>query len=240
MIASMHIADVGKPAALRLIRTGLDPAEVPGARYAALTTAAPLGGGLLPRPSFGRVGLMAAWEDDRALDGFLAGHPVAEQLAHGWSARLEPKRIVGVWPGVPLDLDREEPMDDEEPCAALTLGRLRLTQTLRFLRASAAAEQLATTDPALLASTGLAKPPLVATFSLWRSTAAMSAYSLGRAGREHLAAVKAHGAKPFHHESAFVRFRPYAVRGLWDGRNPLAFAQQGDVDSPLLATGKAD
>lgn len=233
MIASMHIADVGKPAALRLIRRGFDPAEVPGARYAALTTAAPLGGGLLPRPSFGRVGLIAAWEDDRALEDFLAGHPVAEHLANGWSARLEPKRIVGVWPGVPLDLDGEEPMADDEPCAALTLGRLRLTQTVRFLRASAAAEHLATTNPALLASTGLAKPPaLVATFSLWRSTAAMSAYSLGRAGREHLAAVKAHGAKPFHHESAFVRFRPYAVQGLWDGRNPLEFAQQEEIGSP--------
>ncbi len=59
-------------------------------------------------------------------------------------------------------------MDDEEPAAVLTLGRLRGTQALRFLRASAAAEELAVGDPALLASTGwgAGPPSLVATSSL--------------------------------------------------------------------------
>jgi hypothetical protein len=117
-------------------------------------------------------------------------------------------------------------MDDVEPAAVLTLGRLRLSQTLRFLRASAAAEGLAVRDPALLASTGLARPPgFVATFSLWRSTSAMRAYAHGDSGPGHLAAIQAHAARPFHHESAFVRFRPYAATGKWDGRNPLATAE---------------
>ena len=46
-------------------------------------------------------------------------------------------------------------MGDAEPAAVLTLGGLRLSQTARLLRASAAAEDLAVRDPALLASTGL-------------------------------------------------------------------------------------
>jgi hypothetical protein len=29
-------------------------------------------------------------------------------------------------------------------------------------------------------------------------------------------------AKPFHHQSAFIRFRPYGSEGKLDGRNPLA------------------
>jgi hypothetical protein len=59
------------------------------------------------------------------------------------------------------------PMGGDEPAAVLTLGRLRPTQTLRFLKASAAAEGLALRERALLASTALARPPsLVATFSL--------------------------------------------------------------------------
>jgi len=65
----------------------------------------------------------------------------------------------------------------------------------------------------------------VATFSLWRSVGEMRAYADGRSGLGHLAAVRAHGARPFHSESAFIRFRPYGARGSWDGRDPLAGAQ---------------
>jgi hypothetical protein len=223
VIASVHLADVDKRSALRLLRTKLDPARVLGLRYAEITIAAPLSGHLLPRPNLGRVGLIAAWDDDRAIDDFLAGHPLAEQLAHGWHVRLQPTRIFGAWPQLPGLLANEEHMDDAEPAAVLTLGRLRLSQTTRFLAASAAAEGLAVRDPALLASTGLARPPaLVATFSLWRSTAAMRAYAHGDAHSGHLAAIQAHAARPFHHESAFVRFRPYGAEGSWDGRDPLA------------------
>jgi hypothetical protein len=232
VIVSVHLADVSKRAALRLLRAELEPAKVPGLRYAEITTTAPLSGRLLPRPNPGRVGLIAAWDGDRAIEDFLAGHPLAEQLAHGWHVRLQPTRIFGAWPQLPGLLANAEPMDDAEPAAVLTLGRLRLSQTIRFLKASAAAEGLAVRDPALLASTGLARPPaLVATFSVWRSTAAMRAYAHGHADPAHLAAIQAHAARPFHHESAFVRFRPYGAEGNWDGCDPLAA-----TDSEALGT----
>ncbi len=222
MIVSLHLADVSGRSALRLMRTRLDPSSVFGLRYAEVTTAAPLSGRLLPRPKLGRVALIAGWDDETAVEAFLAGHPLAEQLAHGWHVRLQPTRVFGRWPQLPGLPATEEPMDDTEPAAVLTLGRLRLSQTLRFLRASAAAEGLAVRDPALLASTGLARPPgLVATFSLWRSTSAMRAYAHGDSGTGHLAAIQAHADRPFHRESAFVRFRPYAATGKWDGGNPL-------------------
>jgi hypothetical protein len=201
-------------------------------RYAEIMTAAPLSGRLLPRPNLGRVGLIAGWDDEPAVEAFLAGHPLAEQLAHGWHVRLQPTRVFGRWPQLPGLPATEKPMDDTEPAAVLTLGRLRLSQTLRFLRASAAAEGLAVRDPALLASTGLARPPgLVATFSLWRSTSAMRAYAHGDSEPGHLAAIQAQAARPFHHESAFVRFRPYAATGKWDGRNPLA-ATESEAPGP--------
>jgi heme-degrading monooxygenase HmoA len=223
VIASVHIADVGKPAALRLLRTKLNPAEALGLRYAKVTIAAPLGPRLLPRPNLGRVGLIAVWDSDQAVDDFLASHSLAEQLTDGWHVRLQPTRIFGAWPQLPRLLTSEEPMDDAEPAAVLTLGRLRLSQAGRFLRASAAAEGLAVRNSALLASTGLAGPPaLVATFSLWRSTAAMRAYVCGDSHPAHREAVRDHAARPFHHESAFLRFRPYRAEGTWDGCNPLA------------------
>jgi len=226
VIVSVHLADLSRRSALRLTRTRLDPSTAHGVRYAEITVAAPLSGRLLPRPNLGRVGLIASWDDEPALDAFLAAHPLAEQLAHGWYVRLLPTRVFGSWPQLPGLPATEVPMGDAEPVAVLTLGRLKLSQTLRFLRASAAAEGLAVREPALLASTGLARPPgLVATFSLWRCTSAMRAYARGERNPEHLSAIQAHAVRPFHHASAFVRFRPYAAAGEWDGRNPLAAAQ---------------
>ncbi len=223
VIASFHLADVGRLTALRLM-LGKPVAQPPsGLRYATMTTAVPLAGGFPPRPTVGRVGLIAAWETEGALDEFLAGDPLARAFAHGWSVRLQPTRVYGAWS--PLDglLSREQPMAEDEPAAVLTIGRLRLTQAARFLRASAPAESLAVREPSLLASTGLARPPaLVGTFSLWQSTAAMRAYAQGAAGPAHHAAVAAHARRPFHRESAFIRFRPYAAKGSWDGRDPLA------------------
>jgi hypothetical protein len=52
----------------------------------------------------------------------------------------------------------------------------------------------------------------------------MRAYAGGNSGPEHRAAVKAHAKRPFHHASAFIRFRPYGAEGEWDGENPLAQA----------------
>jgi hypothetical protein len=112
----------------------------------------------------------------------------------------------------------------------ITLGRLRPTQAVRFLRANAPAANLAAKDPALIAGTALARPPrLVATFSLWRTTAAMRAYATGRPNPGHADAIRAQKQRDFHRHSAFVRCRPYAAEGSWEGREPLAEAA-GSVD----------
>src|ERR1700761_324790 len=105
-----------------------------------MTTRTLLSTHLPPHPSPGRVGLIATWEDDQAFDRFSADHPLAGQLAHGWQVRLQPTRIVGAWPAMGGLVTEEIPMDDEEPAAVMTLGRLRLSQGARFLRASAGAE----------------------------------------------------------------------------------------------------
>jgi hypothetical protein len=222
MIVSVHIADVGWLRAPRLLLRRPDRAGVPGLTYSEAVATAPLGKGLLPRPKPGRLGLIAAWEDDAALDRFLDTHPLARQLAGGWHVRLQPLRVFGSWAGMPELPPRELPVDDDEPVAALTLGRLRPSRAWPFLRSAAAAEAAAVGNGAMVASTGLARPPhLVSTFSIWSSAAAMRRYAFGKSGA-HQAAVEADRHHPFHHESAFIRFRPYASHGRWDGRDPLA------------------
>ena len=222
MIVSVHLADLSPGVAAAALLRPPRPPAVTGLTYAEMTTTAPLGEPLLPPRRLGPVGLIAAWDDEPALDRFCARHPLGQHLAAGWSVRLQPLRVFGAWRGL-RDLPAEPlPVDDGEPVGILTLGRLRLLRTGAFRRSAGPAESAAIGNPALLAGTGLARPPrLVATFSLWRSAAAMREFATV-AGGPHSAAVAADRARSFHHESAFVRFRPYASRGSWGGHDPLA------------------
>lgn len=221
MIVSVHIADVGPLRALSMLRRKLEPTAVSGLKYAELTIAAPLRTGRIVAPQPGRVGLIAAWTDDAALDEFQTQNPLSEMLVSGWHVRLDPLRAWGAWSGLP-DLPRQKREVGDGPVAVLTLGRPRLSRLRSFLATSAGAEREARVHPALLAETALARPPrLVATFSLWRTASEMRQYAVGEAPGNHLQAIQAHKRRPFHHESVFVRFRPYAAQGNWDGRNPL-------------------
>src|SRR5215213_9786264 len=140
MIASVHIADVGVRRALPLLRRSPAPGSEPGLRHADVALTAPLGASVLPKPDLRRVGLVAFWDDDDALDRFLERSSLAAALADGWHVRLEPTRLWGTWPGVPDDLPRPRQAPHDGPAVVLTLGRLRLTQAPRFFRTSARAE----------------------------------------------------------------------------------------------------
>jgi len=213
LIVSIDIAEVGTRKGLELLAKRPQVKKVEGLRYAEAVFTAPLGGGLVPKPSLANVALIAAWDDEAALDRF-GSHPVAQALVGGWQARLEPLRVSGSWPQMPGLPDRQLPVADDEPVAVLTLGRLKPWRLRPFLRAAAPAEADGVAEPGLLASTGFGRPPLVSTFSLWRSAAAMRDYAY-REGGSHRAAVSSDREQPFHRSSAFIRFRPIATRGAW-------------------------
>ena len=218
MIVSVHIAEPGARRSLALLARGRRPLQAPGLRYAEAAGLVPLAAKVPPLPPRATI-LISAWDDDAALDRFLAEHPPTD----GWHVRLEPKRVVGAWPDMPGLPAEEDEMDPGEPAAVLTLGRPRLKRIVRFARTSRGAERLAVGHPALLAGTAAARlPRFVATFSLWRTVAEVRDYALGRPDQRHLMAIKADRATPFHHQSAFIRLRPYASSGTWAGRDPLA------------------
>lgn len=219
MIVSVDIAEVGPRRGLRALAKPPRVERVEGLRYAETVFTAPLGTSR-PEPSFGTVALIAAWDDEAALDRF-ASHPLAEELAGGWQARMQPLRVFGSWPGLSGLPERPLPVDDEEPVVVLTLGRVKPWRVRPFLRAAAPAERDALAEPGLLASTAFARlPDLVSTFSLWRTAAEMRDYA-NRQGGAHRAAVGKDRERPFHRHSAFIRFRPYEIRGRCGRFSPL-------------------
>jgi hypothetical protein len=221
MLASVHIADVPVSTSLSLLRKPPKPEATKGLRSARVALAAPLRSSFFPAPSLKRAGLIAFWDDDESLDAFLADDPFAAALASGWHVRLEPLRAYGTWPGLDATVPGARKVDGAGPAAVLTLGRLRFTQAARFLRTSAKAEAAVLDAPGLIWATGLGRPPFVATCSLWNDADAIAAYAYNDTAAAHPRAIVEDRGKPFHHEEAFIRFRPYASVGRLDGANPL-------------------
>ena len=217
MIVSVHIAEQGVRRSLGLLRKGGRPLEAPGLRYSEAAGLVPLAAKAPPLPPRGTI-LISSWEDDDALDRFLAANPI-----DAYHVRMRPTRIVGAWPDMPGLPAEEVPMEADEPAAVLTLGRPRLLRFPPFARTSRPAEKLAREHPGLVKGTAAARlPRFVTTFSIWRTVSEMRDYALGRPDSRHLDAIKADRAKTFHHQEAFVRFRPYASSGSWGGGDPLA------------------
>ena len=89
------------------------------------------------------------------------------------------------------------------PSSATTQPPPRLlsgfSQVWRFLRASAKAEAC----------------------SLWRDSDAIAAYAFDDPRAGHPSAIRSGREKPFHHQEAFIRFRPLSVSGGLGGTNSL-------------------
>lgn len=221
MIASVHLADVGSRGALDVLRRAPDPATTPGLRSANVGLATSLRTRFLPPPEFGRVGLVAFWDDDASIDAFEGAHANEPLVSRGWSARLTPLRAFGQWPGLDSDVPKARRINYDGPALVLTLGRLRWSQALRFLRTSQKAEAATARAPGLIWATALARPPFVCTCSLWDDAGSIAAYAFDDSNGPHPMAISQDRTRPFHHMEAFIRFRPSHVRGSLHGRNPL-------------------
>jgi hypothetical protein len=197
-----------------------------------------------------RWALFAVWEDEAALDAFLAVSPVSERWsrlsAEHYDLRLRVLRARGAWGGSnPLadggaayEAGRPEgaggdPLAgggaraegaDHGPVAILTRAAIRPRRLVRFHRAIGAPAADLLDRPEALAAVGMGEWPVArqATFSLWRSLGDARDYAYR--GAAHAAVVRRTRAEDWYAEELFARFAPYGATGTWDGADPLAGA----------------
>jgi len=223
MIATVAIADLGARHAIAAVRRRPNPEQVSGLRWLDLAFAVPLASARPPR--LRRAVLFAMWDDADAAATFGASHPFATRFTDGVHATLEPVRAFGAWPGLDDDIPRSRATRNESPVVVLTLGRLRLNHVIRFLRASRPAERAAVRADGFVWGTASARPPFVATVSMWDSGDAAAAYAYTPPTAGHPSAITKQRKKDFHHRSAFIRFTPTAISGSVGGSNPFAAEQ---------------
>ena len=219
MIATVTIADLPRLGAVRALWSRPKPGSVPGLRWANLPLMLPLAS--LRPPKLRRVGLLAFWDDETSAEEFHRTHPVAQRLAGGFHATLRPLRAFGTWPGLPTDIPSTRAVPHEGPVVVFTLGRLRPTQLVRFLRTSAPAEKAALAADGILWGMASARPPFVATVSMWEDSRSAAAYAYAQQRPQHSDAIVEQQRKDFHRESAFIRFAPISSAGSLDAPIPL-------------------
>ncbi|MEJ7797147.1 MAG: hypothetical protein WKF42_01515 [Solirubrobacteraceae bacterium] len=179
-----------------------------------------------------RWALFAVWDDEVALEAFLADSPVTagwrERRAEVYDVRLRPLRVRGTWNGNTIFTDTDTDTrafagrtPPEAPVAILTRAAIRPSRLLAFQRATAAPAGDLLGAGGLLASVGIGEWPVArqATFSLWASLACAQTYAYGCAA--HRGVVRRTREERWYSEELFARFAPYASEGTWGGADPL-------------------
>ncbi|MCT7371891.1 hypothetical protein [Mycolicibacterium llatzerense] len=225
-VFTFHLVELSARAAVPLLRRPPQPGRVSGLRYAECLSLMRLGAPTISpdRLQLRRLAMFARWDDEAAIDAFLAGSGAS--LAAGWHVRMTFLRRWSTLAALP-DLPREaEASDDDEPVVAVTLARMRLPEVPRFLTWGKPVERLVRDHPdATLALAAMRPPRSISTFSIWNSVRAMTDMVHGRGGVSELAEPARHAAamaerrrRDFHREFATYRFRPLSEHGYWEGR----------------------
>jgi hypothetical protein len=228
-IASFHLVDVDRRHTWSgLSRIGLDRrglASSDGLRFWRL-----LGTGRDDRVAGSfrptRRALFAVWEDDVALDGFLADSPIAarwESAHEAWHVRLRLISGHGSWGG-------SSPLTDLEavgaassgPVVTLTRAAIRARRVAAFGRHSRAVGRSLGGVPGLRAIVGVGEVPVVrlGTLAVWDDD--RSAVAAAAGWSDHAAAMRAAQHDGWFSESLFARFSPYASAGTWSGADPVS------------------
>jgi hypothetical protein len=182
-----------------------------------------------------RRAVFALWNNEAALDSFIASAPLAahwQSASEYWHVRLNGAGGHGTWRGVDVPgalgvaaVHGTDAAGNNGPIAVVTRADVHLRRWRAFSASRPAVDRELHAAEGLLAVLGFGEAPIgrQATFSLWSSRAAASAFAYGQPA--HRAVIERTRREQWYGEEMFARFVPYASTGTWDGVDPLAAAR---------------
>lgn len=183
-----------------------------------------VGEGFTPRPNWGVYAILATWPDLATAERMTAEAPVFrryhDHAEEALSVFLATTSVRGRWSG-------REPFEVIEapspgPVAALTRATIRPSKALEFWGAGPDISDVIGADPNVRFKIGIGEVPWFrqVTFSIWPDTSTMAAFARGDG--PHGRAIRSVREGDWFSEELYARFRVLAVRGTWEGRNPVA------------------
>ena len=181
-----------------------------------------------PSADLRRRAMFAVWDDDEALDRFLAESSIGRGWARAeesWHVRLHPIAGRGTWQGRELLADLTPVVDDGGPICTLTRATVRPQHWITFAKASRSTSVDVAAAKGLVRVVAVGEAPVgkQATFSLWENEAALRTFAYRTEG--HVEVMKRTRQEGWYSEELFARFKPYASTGSWDGSDPWAAAR---------------
>ena len=181
------------------------------------------------KPDFRHWAFYAVWEDDAALERFLANPPGrwADDWTEALRFRLRPIAGRGPWAGIEALEATAAESASEGPVAHIVRLDLSLRGTLAMW-GSAAPHILHFLPDAhdLLLGLPLVDRPYMqpVSFSLWRSAEAVRQFARRPEGHRRSVERVQRSQHDLHAWYSTASFEPYLCEGTWRGRNPLANA----------------
>ncbi len=176
-----------------------------------------------PRYNLKTVAFFAWWNEESSLSDFLK-QPAHKFLEDGWHVRM---RLYRRW-GEVAELKKAIVIPDlatpDKPLVAVTLARLNILETRRFMRWGRPVEsQVRAHNGKNLALAALRPLRTFSTFSIWKNESEMLNMVSGKTklgdGDSHKLAMQERVRRDFHHEFTTMRFVPSKEIGTWNGKS---------------------
>jgi hypothetical protein len=251
-VHSFHLAKPGFFRAMAAMLRPPTPDTVAGMHHAECMMPMKLGASIVSpaRWQARRLAMFAAWDNEAAIDAFLASTRLGHTLAAGWHVRLKLLRRwghVAALDGTVGDLPANAgETDPDAPVVAVTLARLKMLQVPRFIRWGKPVECLVRDHPGTTLALAATRPwRTISTFTVWHSAREMKDMVHGRsvveAADRHAAAMVERRRKDFHLEFTTLRYACLGEYGVWEGRTsivptkPRAALAESRVTAPASA-----
>lgn len=188
--------------------------KIPGLKHSESMVSMRLGSPVTQPYRYGLSQLVffARWENEQALINFLATKGLGSVLQHGWHIRLKFYRRWGFISELDNMPENSLNPNPDSPVVAITLARLKVTETLRFLKWGKPVERLVRDhDGKTFAMAAMRPLNTLSTFSIWKNEAEMIQMVSGKT--LHADAMGEQRKNSFHHEFSTMRFIPLGEFG---------------------------